>query len=581
MPQVPYNPVPNAPQGPPTPNVSISTPGAAFGENVASAIKGFGGQIEKSADELFTRASAMQELLNRADADKAVADTITKAGELQVGFSTLEGKDPKQQLLSHYGQLDELRSKGGEGLNPAARRLYDSETRSTIGRIKITSASYAAGQTKKYFDDSGNAILSANTNAVQQNPGDKQTFDDGMRKGREIIHQQGAIKGWDQNQIDQRLEIYKSGQIVAAIQGMVKRDPLAAKSMLDRYQSSLRADNGDLKKAQDSVQTGLWTNQSKIVADEVLAPVRANPDDVKLTEQDALDEADRKAKAISPDDVVFQDFVRKRVLTGYNELKTIKKNTDFEHMQTVQEAVNGGYGNKVPTTPDELFTTKPGMQELFSSLPVPMQRRINGWLSQNAKEDYPKSNENFEEFQRLKGMAQGDDAAKAEFLNTAVMDKRIPREWKGAILDLQRKIKANSGNDPRVGEAIRTLRSSGLPGFERSTDKDKYDRFTGALQDALDIFAKDHNGRRPNIKETNEIGSVITQQLSRPFFGWGRGSPDYDPAYNKTIPSETLDKIKEEEAKQGRPVPSDSQIQRDIFRQQLIDYYSKRKAEKK
>ena len=69
MAQVPYSPVPAiAPTEAATPKPSVNAPAAAFGAAAGEAMSGLGRTLERTGDELFGRAIAIQNLNNETEA---------------------------------------------------------------------------------------------------------------------------------------------------------------------------------------------------------------------------------------------------------------------------------------------------------------------------------------------------------------------------------------------------------------------------------------------------------------------------------------------------------------------------------
>ena len=83
MARVPYTGVPEAsPALHPAPSISVATPIAAFGGASAAAEGELGKQLERSGDELFQRAVAMQQLSNATEASEANVKFMSEAGEV-------------------------------------------------------------------------------------------------------------------------------------------------------------------------------------------------------------------------------------------------------------------------------------------------------------------------------------------------------------------------------------------------------------------------------------------------------------------------------------------------------------------
>src|SRR5262245_22574604 len=124
MPQIPYNPIPDrAPKDIATPYISLNTPGAAFGESIAQskgpagqAFGNLGSALEKSGNELFARAMAIQQLRNETEAKDADTTYIATAGRMRADFNSLQGKAAVDAGGKYMQDLEDTRAKIRDGL---------------------------------------------------------------------------------------------------------------------------------------------------------------------------------------------------------------------------------------------------------------------------------------------------------------------------------------------------------------------------------------------------------------------------------------------------------------------------------
>src|SRR5262249_29730792 len=152
-PKVPYEPYTTAQPGGGGEQVGVSTPGAAFGENVGRALQGLGQTAENVGDKLFEGAIRLQNLRNEADAREAQNDYALAVGRKQAQFDALEGKDQADALEGHLNYLSQLRAQIGSRLtSPMARKYYDSDSMPFMQRNIILSASRAGTANRQYLD---------------------------------------------------------------------------------------------------------------------------------------------------------------------------------------------------------------------------------------------------------------------------------------------------------------------------------------------------------------------------------------------------------------------------------------------
>src|SRR5262245_32507513 len=94
MAQVPYKPVMDVSPGDrPTPYFHLNAVADAFGANIGQALSHLGAQMERSSDELFNRAVALQQLKNETEAREADAQYMIESGKYHAEFNSLQGKN--------------------------------------------------------------------------------------------------------------------------------------------------------------------------------------------------------------------------------------------------------------------------------------------------------------------------------------------------------------------------------------------------------------------------------------------------------------------------------------------------------
>src|SRR5262245_34566429 len=129
MPAVPYSPF--ATERPDTRGVGqINLPavGAAFGTEQAQAIKGLGQTLGHAGDELFQRATALQQLQNETEAREGDTQFALQSSQMRADFHSKLGTNAGPQALQEYTEkLKNLREGIRANLKTdMARKMYDS-----------------------------------------------------------------------------------------------------------------------------------------------------------------------------------------------------------------------------------------------------------------------------------------------------------------------------------------------------------------------------------------------------------------------------------------------------------------------
>jgi hypothetical protein len=137
--------------------------------------------------------------------------------------------------------------------------------------------------------------------------------------------------------------------------------------------------------------------------------------------------------------------------------------------------------------------------------------------------------------------------------------------------NLQHRAAISAADDPRVSRALQFLKpdmiAAGIdPRGGEDARKDYY-AFTGALQDQLDDYHKQHPGKVPSHEELKAIGAQLMQeQISHKGWLWD----SKEPFFKLPVPDEEAARIKQDPYWTKRGVtPNEGMISR-IYRAQLF-----------
>jgi hypothetical protein len=265
-------------------------------------------------------------------------------------------------------------------------------------------------------------------------------------------------------------------------------------------------------------------------------------------------EGAKLASAAAPDDPLFPEFVEQRIKTDHDRTVAIKRDTEFQNRQVVEDALMGGKDGKLPTTVEDLTNT-PEKAQAWQDLLASNQRRYLNVLSRNAKGDTNWTDTSLREYQRLKGQAMADPAS---FLDMDVVGTELPISAKRELINLQGKLKGKAEGDPRVARALNILAPDLVAAGIDKRNKDEFHQFTGALADQLQQWA-DENKKPPPAAEVQLIGRRLLQTQTQPGWLWNSKTP----TFQVPVPSEEMEKIKQSgEWSKMAITPTPEQIQR-------------------
>lgn len=567
MPTVPYSPIPQAGQMVGTPKVGVNTPEAAFGGAVGQAIQGLGKQFGHTGDELFQRAVALQDLRNETDAKNADSQYMMQSAKMMSEFKTLQGQAASPEALdTHIKSLDELRQKiRGDLPNDAARRMYDSSSLSFMGRETINAAIHAAGQQKVAANAASVSRVDLFKQDAYENSGDDISFQRSIRATVAETKSQADLGGWSAAQTSDQINKNVSSLWSHRIVGLARTDPYQAQDMLEAHRKELHP--ADSERVERTVESQVRNTASRNITREVNADLKEQ-EDPKRPEKpvnERVNEAREKAERLRPDDPVFLDMVESRVRSDYNRHKTEVKEFQDRSLQTVAGAMNGNFGGKVPTNPDDLVATNPQVAAAWDALDETKKRQLMTQMAKNAKGDVFESPDTIRRFMELKGMAQTDPTKFME-MDPAAQD--LPFSQRRALGNLQLELKKKVETDPRVNYALGILKPNLLEptGITHAKSEDKYNQFVGALQDALEQYQQESK-KLPDYKKVLEIGQRLIIDQSTHWYQFK------DPFFNIDVPDPAARAIKADEMSSGRPEPTPELTKRIYVRERYKELY--------
>lgn len=248
MAQVPnLNLVPTVgPSSQPLPGVSVNTPVAAFGGATADALSGLGRQLERSGDELFARAQALQQLKNDDEADVMFSQYIQKTGDLDNKFRLLAGNQPQEKLQDHVKALTDLREEMSSALsNPAAKRRFDNESRRRYSYDVVNANNYAATQFKQYSKATTTSLRDVAIDQIIKDPYNDGLWNQVIRTVEQSSAKESDLEGDGKVIADRKLQAALGRAVNIRAGAMAKHDPERAQKFFDSVKDKLRTEDVD------------------------------------------------------------------------------------------------------------------------------------------------------------------------------------------------------------------------------------------------------------------------------------------------------------------------------------------------
>lgn len=565
MPQVPGLLPDVAPSTQGTPNVDLPVPTDAFGGAVGHALQSFGGDLDQASNRIWERAVQIQDMNNRAEADRATSQYMETAGKLHADFGALQGADAQAAFPKYIQDLKDAReSLRSSASNPMVQRMFDSESLSVMGRTIFNGAGHAAESAKMAAINSITNRIKATTDlaATSNNPDD---VDAAKYRLKGLSYQLNTLKGTtDPATLDETEKTINSSLDFNVIKNTARKDPWAAEQMLNARRKGMTAQ--DFDRAQDIVLTQQRSIGSVNIANEVMA---ANKDETgkpeASLEQMEQQVKDRAAK-LAPDDPATSEHAVQALHGLWNQKRYADRQFKYDNLDIVNNAIQNGVRDIQELRND------PQVASAIDNLPTQEQMKIPGKInSYNAARDKVM---NEASMTRVAGLRNNDVES---FLNLDPTDPKLGlnQSQQRTVMGWQAQDKKKQNDDPRVNRALSWMRSAygsqlqALGVYNRNKDNtEDYDHMTGTLQNALDLWAQAHGNKPATYQDViDNIAPQVLKQRTQP--SWFGLSTTKTPFYTQDVPEDFTKGYRAN----VNPDATDEEIYRGYTRMLLKDLY--------
>ena len=245
------------------------------------------------------------------------------------------------------------------------------------------------------------------------------------------------------------------------------------------------------------------------------------------------DEAARAiAKQTDPTNPELPDLASQQTALAASRREAIERNERLQQQNVLLTRLNERRQDGEFITSLEELTATPEAKAAWDKL-TPQQRSVYlKQLEQNARGDYPYTEENQLTFNRYQGMATDPRLSpedRDELLNTDIAALKLPAAQRQQLQTLQQKLLKNAVADPNMGAARRAIDPmlKNISGLDPNKDKENYRLFIGSYQQII----KDQMEylKRPlKPEEFRQIASQLLQERHyRNFIGWGTSDKSF------------------------------------------------------
>jgi hypothetical protein len=519
----------------------------AFGVNIGRAMAGLGGEVSKTGQELFQRANALQELQNESDAREKASQAIDAGATPQEQYLATEGKDARDTLQSHLGNMRGIEDQyRGQLTNESAKRHYDTYMFAHSRSNVKTSIGHAARQDRAYHDQTVEAIADNAAADLYRSP-DADKLDAYYAKIEEDAKTKAGLKGVPDD--DPIIEKWKHDKKLKGIsnylKGMADIKPIKA---LDDFEKSI--DAGVIEGDEAArVQAYIWNRyagaigrnkEKEINGDLYDKDVATHKPEKTLGERtnEALKWIDEQNYPEGLKEMVTEKLLN-NVRAGYGKYEKDVVDINKRNFDVVKNALNGydqnGQPGALPISEDEIRAkgTKvslalDALREQSPSLYASLMRAAE----HNARKDVAPTKEGDMMYRGLHGLA---DEHPDQFVAVNLWDEKydkLTRSQRDKLFDLQDKKKLAPEKDPNVSRAVRIMKDAGIwpQNLTEATDPTAYHWLTGSLQ--LEIKAMTGEALKPpSDEEIRTLGKALTAEVpgtaSWLTFGLGKNDPYY------------------------------------------------------
>ena len=577
MAQVPYSPVPTAQPTAPGESVSISTPGAAFGENIGAAIEKLGSTVGQVGNELFARSIALQDLADENAARAAQTKFAMGASQLHAEYSAKTGKDAADSLQGFLDAQAQLRQQVGSGLGaPQARKYYDADSLPFMQRNIFSAAAHAAEENKKYTVGTYNATADTYLKEIGDNPA---SFEDNRQRFIEAKVNAASISAGVHDPNDPIIRDTamnaKSAATKEFLLGIGKTNAEGAIGLMPKYRQDLT--DPDYLAVQGVLEGRASAVASSNIADRLVAKHGANDGTFDASPAQMIAEGQAEMKKLQPDNERGAIEVQNAIRTRINEVAwQNRRDVADATMQATNQILQGNI------TDEQHFRAMPNSDQLISRLPQAVQSDLSGFINRTRDQAFKTTNQGDKLI--LKGMSNNNVE---EFLNQDLSQWQLGSNDRIEMENLQTKLASKPQSDARIPRAfgyIRAVRGTELQslGIDTRTKEnaEDYYHFQGALSEALDIWIADH-GKPPTPEEiADKIGPELIRTQAAKQGWWGSifgGQESAFKQWNRATPEEVPPEFREQlsrgKVEKGGAMPTENQIYRAYLRDQFLKLY--------
>lgn len=556
-----------APSSQGTPEFSPNVPVEAFGGAIGHALQGLGQAEEGVGDKLWQRALEIQRDKNEIAVDRADTTFMDGVAKLHADFTTKKGENAEAALQDYTKGIQKLREDTSKTLtNTESQQMFMRQSGGTMRSMIVAGATHAARELQGARIQAIDARV-ATYQGLAAASDDPAVVNDARAKSAALIRTKHSVLGTP-DMAEDEINKGEAAFLAGHIQNVSKNDPYTAKALLETNREKLGA---YYNQTQDIVTAQARSQGAQTIGQGIWAQnVDVNGPKISLGEMEA--KAEEEARKKFPDDDIAALHAKNAVSARWNMYQQAKAMDQRESKNDIYGMLLSG---KVQNLKDLLAT--PEGVAAWKTLDEVQQKGLEKEI-----ENYVKHKADIvskDHYAKLWNMAHSDDPkAVMEFLNTPLLSQGLNQPDLEKLTNLRIKMTKEPKADPRAIAGMGYLRDArgqaltDMGVYKRAGNEEAYDKFVGALVDAIEDY-HNVNKKPPGRKEiVDEIAPALMQSHTVPrFFGQFTGKE-----YNYVVDEKYAQDMKDRAAEVGRTV-DDRDIRR-AYVHELMERYRKSKA---
>lgn len=482
---------------------------------VANAFDNLGTQLEKTGNQLWSRAEGLQELQNENARSKAELEFEKYRATKQAQFSNLKGEAATEGTYKAYVKdLEDQARKLGEKLPPKTLEKYNASTRGEIGRAGVAAAGHVASEIRAVTIATSEARVNQWKDQLSKTDDINETKELIQKIEKEILTTQVPVKGMSKPVADEAIRKHVGEGYIQQLQHLARTNPWQALKILEHPDNKGLWDDKQYTQAKEKI----LAERDRLTSRNIATRVQESNPDKSLDEK--IEEGVKDAKERNPDAPDLPEMVRSAIKerhhTHIDSIERVRRENN-----RVAISILSGDGNPdgvKPKTPDEFFRDG-GEAARKAWDDETLRPAIKRQLNRNALGLNDPTPESEDIRLAIEGIRKSDPARFRDLDLNQFDDLRL--QEKKHFENLQEQLRQKGiklEDDPHVSAALSKSRANGWIDRKLLASPAKWEKFQGAFSDAIHVIQKQQGYDKP-LSDDQIKGIALMLQEPETYIG--------------------------------------------------------------